>query len=302
MVLAFMDTRSINKFVMFLAVCRHCTGAEFEEAIAHLPAFAKTFGLFNGVVQKTRRRVQHILALNPEGITENKVLVREKLAKKVSRLSSSLVTWAEEHGNMELARKAHVTKSMIIAGRDLEAADRIDLVYTLGVAHLDQLGDYGVNKVRLKTIDELSQAFSELIGRPRAVIDARKRATRSLPTLMADADKHLLKLDRLADVLDEDYPEFAEGFRTSRKIINVSASRALSEAEKASAESRAARKALAQARTDAALAEIRKETEATHAQARSIAPPVSGTSAKRESSPGTSPVTNGQGLDEGLEA
>ena len=51
---------------------------------------------------------------------------------------------------------------------------------------------------------------------------------------------HLAKLGRLADVLDEDYPDFAEGFRTNRKIIHVSASRALSEAEKASAEVRAA--------------------------------------------------------------
>ena len=141
-----------------------------------------------------------------------------------------------------------------------------------------------------------------MIGRPRAVIDARKRATSSLPTLMADADKHLAKLDRLADVLEEDYPDFAEGFRTSRKIINVSASRALSETEKASAESRVARQALAQARKEAALAEIRKETEATHAQARAIAPPASGTTAGRESTPEPSPAPTGQGSDGGLEA
>jgi ABC-type transporter Mla subunit MlaD len=170
----------------------------------------------------------------------------------------------------------------------------------LAVANLEHLGDYGVNEARLQTIDELSQAFSELIGRPRAVIDARKRATSSLPTLMADADKYLAKLDRLADVLNEDYPEFAEGFRTSRKIINVSASRALSEAEKASADARDARKALAKARKDATLAEIRKETEATHAQARSIAPSASETPAKRESGPTPSPAPADEGVDSGL--
>ena len=108
--------------------------------------------------------------------------------------------------------------------------------------HAEGLEHYGISAKRIAEFDDRAGAYSELIGRPRAIIAARRRANRSLPTLFADADAELAHMDRLVVLLEDAYPDFVEGYRESRRIVNVSASRALSEVEKSNADAREAKR------------------------------------------------------------
>ena len=265
-----MDTRIVNKVVMFLAVNRFCLEEESKPVIASLPSLANEFAQFGVILGRIRRRFTVILGLNPKGITEGKDQLRENLATEAARISGGAVAWATASGMTDLASKAHLTKTMILVGREIEAADRVDHLLDEVAPHLDKLQDYGVTSAKVNLVRNLNAAFSDLIGRPIAVIDARKRANRSVPHLMKLADDSLAQLDRLVNVVGGDHPEFAEGFRSNRKIRQVSASRALSEVEQANAEARAAKKALSQAKQDAQTAAIRAETSATIAQAEAL--------------------------------
>lgn len=83
-----------------------------------------------------------------------------------------------------------------------------------------------------------------MIGRPRSIIQARKRANESIPLFIAKADEQLAHMDRLAPLLEKQHPEFVATYRDKRKTIHFAASRSLSEQEKANAEVRAAKEEL----------------------------------------------------------
>jgi hypothetical protein len=106
------------------------------------------------------------------------------------------VAFAKNRPDENLAQKAHITKTMIASGRNVDAADRVESLLTLTQDLLPELGGYGVTEARLEQINSLNQSFSDLIGRPRAIIGERKRVNASLPDLFDDADFHLEQMDR----------------------------------------------------------------------------------------------------------
>ena len=265
-----MQTRSINKFVMFIAVQKHCNHAKFEEAIAHLPAFEDHWLGFDNAVDAIRLQEQSLLGLNSVGATENKSILREELAEKAAGLSAAVVAYAKGKRDEELAVTAHVTKTLILGGRDIEATITVNHLLTLTESLLPELGRYGVTEARVNQLRDRNIAFAELVGRPIAIIGRRKEINDTLPDLFAEADSHLEQLDRISESLEEAYPEFVTGYRTSRKIHHVAASRSLSPAQQADADARQAKEMLKQALEEARIAEVRAKAQADRGKALAI--------------------------------
>jgi len=256
---------------MYLSVRKFCSDPKFADAIATLPVFAEHCTEFQDAANVIRLRRQAVLDLNPAGLTENMDALREELAEKAASLSACIVAFAKNRSDEHLAQKAHLTKTMIASGRVVDAADRVESFLTLTQEFLPDLGGYGVTAARLEQINALNQLFSDLIGRPRAVIGERRRVNASLPDLFADADFHLEQMDRLSSTLEQTHPDFVSGFRVHRKVHHVAASRSLSPEEQASAEARDARRALKQAMEEARIADLRATAEADRAKARALA-------------------------------
>ena len=266
-----MLTRQINKLVMYLSMRNFCSDPKFANAIAKLPVFAEHTTEFLDTANVIRLRRQAVLDLNPAGLTVNKEALREQLAEQTASLSACVVAFAKNRSDEHLAQKAHLTKTTISSGRNVDAADRVENLLTLTQELLPQLGGYGVTAERLERINALNQSFSDLVGRPRAVIGERKRVNASLPDLFEEADFHLEQMDRLSSTLEHTHPDFVSGFRVHRKVHHVAASRSLSREEQANAEARDARRALKQAMEEARLADLRATAEADRAKARALA-------------------------------
>jgi hypothetical protein len=217
-----------------------------------------------------RKRATSLLKLNPAGLAENSQNLREALAKEAAAVSAALVTWAKKAGKVELAERAHLTRTTILSGRGIDAAARAEHVLEMADEHQESLQSYKITKARLTEFDDLISEYSEAVGRPRAVIQARKQVRKSLPDLFLLADEELGHMDRLLLLMDGDHEEFTSGFRDTRKMIQVPATRALSELEQANAAERAAKKELKNAHRAAAIAAQTRSTEAVLAQARAI--------------------------------
>jgi septal ring factor EnvC (AmiA/AmiB activator) len=119
---------------------------------------------------------------------------------------------------------------------------------------VDHLGKYAVTQERLDRFELLCQEFSDLIGRPRAIILQRKSANRSLTELFQEADLQLSRMDRLCPSLEETHPEFVAGYREHRSIVHVNATRPLSDEELENAVREVEEKQEAEARKAAAKA------------------------------------------------
>jgi hypothetical protein len=99
----------------------------------------------------------------------------------------------------------------------------------------------------------------------------RKTANRSLIELFQEADLHLSRMDRLCPSLEETHPAFVAGYRENRSIVQVNATRSLSDEELANAvqelegkQEAEARKAAAKASQEAEQAQraaVREEME-----------------------------------------
>jgi len=266
-----MLTRQINKLVMYLSMRNFCSDPKFANAIEKLPVFAEHTTEFLDTANVIRLRRQAVLDLNPAGLTVNKEALREQLAEQTASLSACVVAFAKNRSDEHLAQKAHLTKTTISSGRNVDEADRVENLLALTQELLPQLGGYGVTAERLEQINALNQSFSDLVGRPRAVIGERKRVNASLPDLFEEADFHLEQMDRLSSTLEQTHPDFVTGFRVHRKVHHVAASRSLSPEEQASAEARDARRALKQAMEEARIADLRATAEADRAKARALA-------------------------------
>jgi len=267
-----MKNRDTNKLVMFLALATYCADPKNRDAVAHLAPFLESWKAFRSLVNRLRKRSTSILKLNPTGSTENSLALRQAIAKRAAALSAAIVTWARKAGNSELAEQAHVTKSMLLNGRAIDAVERVEHLVVLADEHVEALEAYKITKTTVTALDDLITEFSETIGRPRAIIKARKQVRKTLPDLFAQADVELGHMDRLLVLLEDDFEEFVKGYRASRKIDQVPASRALSEVERANAAVRAAKQEVIRAKSAAEVARKHEEANATLAQARAIHP------------------------------
>jgi len=292
-----MKNRDTNKLVMFLAVAAYCAASTNKEAVENLKPFLESWHAFLSLVNKLRRRSTSILKLNPSGSTENSQALRKEVAKHSTAISAALVTWARKNGNLALAEQAHLTQSTLINGRAVDAVERAEHILELAHEHVEALKDYKITKQRLTKLDDLTTEFSENIGRPRAIIKARKQARKTLPELFALADVELGHMDRLLILLDDGFEEFIRGFKASRKIDQISASRALSELEKANAAAREAKREVVRAKKAAEVAAKHEEAKATLAEARAIHPATAS-----ESGAATEPTNGTRGSSPAAEA
>lgn len=219
-----MRIRQIQKLEMCLAVCRCGQRPGFAAASREFPAFRHTWEAYLAVVQSILQQSARA-QLSSEGATESKESVREALASAAAKISAGLVTWAEVHGQVELARNASVTRSALLRTRAIEASLRAEALLALARKHAHDLGDYGVTPARLDAFALLTKKFSEESGRPRSIIVERRLALAALPKLFAQASELLTRLDRLTSLLGDEHADFLQAYRASRRIVRVPASR-----------------------------------------------------------------------------
>ncbi len=266
-----MNTRQLNKLNMYLGVRRYVADPKVAEARGQIGGFQEAWDQFVPVVNEIHQQAVASRGLVTGGTTETKETIRESLAVAAAKISAGLVILAEVNGDAVLAEKAHVTKSVMMTGREMETAERADALLLLASAHVDHLGKYAVTQERLDRFELLCQEFSDLTGRPRAIILQRKTANRSFTELFQEADLHLSRMDRLCPSLEETHPKFVAGYRENRSIVQVNATRPLSDEELANAvrdleekQDAEARKAAAKASQDAEQAQraaVREEME-----------------------------------------
>jgi hypothetical protein len=232
---------------MLLAVRSVVTDPNSAAARAKIPKFQADSDQFVATVDQIRRQSVAKRALITEGATATKVALRETLAAAGAKISAGLVLWAEVNRNAEIAHRAHLTKTTLLAEREFETVDRAETLLLLASEHVAHLKDYAVTQERLDEFARLCEAFSDLIGRPRSIILERKLATRSLAELFQKADAQLSSMDRLCPILAETCPAFVAEYRASRSIIHVNATRTISDGELANAVQRLEEKQAAEA-------------------------------------------------------
>lgn len=227
-----MRTRQVNKLDMYLAVRRSGQTAAFIRARNEVPALRQAWDDYLAVLDELFRQAKRAQAATG-GATAGKAALREALATSAARISAGFVTWAEDRGELELARSTHLTRSTLLNGRAIEAAVRAEALLAQVQAHAAELSDYGLRPAAIEAFDRLTRDFAEASGRPRSIITERKLARASLRKLFAEADRRLARIDRLTSLLSSRHAALVASYHASRKIVHTAASRKTREASPA---------------------------------------------------------------------
>lgn len=209
---------------MLCAVAQTGVQPEFRRACRRIPVLQEAWKSYRELVEEIVHQVSRT-TLDSTGATGSKASLRATLATAASRISAGLVTWAEDHGQLEVAHAASLTRSTLLRGRGIEASLRASGLLTLAQAHQAGLRDYGIGPARLHAFAELVEQFAEAVARPRSIIVERKLAKLTLTRLLAEADDRLGRLDRLTSILADDRPDLVAAYRASRRLPRTSAIR-----------------------------------------------------------------------------
>jgi len=214
-----MTARQNNKMRMYLSIKHYCSKPENQAAVAKILAFEKEYQGFQSVSEKILNEAMKQQGSISVGVTEDKDQIRAIMADQASRVAAAVQTWADVTDDLIVFAAVNHTRYDFLAGREIDAANRAEIILTIATSKLGLLGDYGVDQAVLDDLDAVIGRFSAAIGKPRGTIIDRKTATASLPLLFTRADKHLARLDRLAKLLEVTHSEFVLGYRNARLIV-----------------------------------------------------------------------------------
>ncbi|MCV9386082.1 hypothetical protein [Reichenbachiella ulvae] len=155
-----------------------------------------------------------------KGLTENKNLLKQQIATKVSVLSGSLSAYAMVSGNQDLHENAYLTKSDTVKMRDSEMPERLGFLIDLLTEHLPALADYGVTEAQITDLSSSVDDYRELIGLPRLKGTATNLAKRNTYELMDDVSELFEeKMDKVMMQFRWSNPNFYEGYQSARTIV-----------------------------------------------------------------------------------
>jgi hypothetical protein len=109
----------------------------------------------------------------------------------------------------------------ILHMEDEQIQQACTIILNAGLAHVANLGDYGVTAVKLTNFETLIANWHVESQLPRVAIAARKVATKAIPVLLRQMDVILKdQLDKLMVLFKDSEPTFYNTYVEARKVVD----------------------------------------------------------------------------------
>lgn len=187
-----------------------------------LPNFAANFA----VLKETINSIQSIAEqqkFDKTGLAKQKKELREKLISLSVDNSRKLTALAKFSNNTLLMSEVKFTMSGFSKMTDVAIKDYAQIIYDKAQANLESLPSYGITPETQKTLLEIINAYNESIAKPRVGITERSQATKKLVMLIDTADTIIANMDLAVEIIRLNQPDFYNGYKTARKIVETSA-------------------------------------------------------------------------------
>jgi hypothetical protein len=157
----------------------------------------------------------------PAGKVEARDQAKEVLEKSLFVVMKGTKLLAQKNNDSELLALSTTSFSDIERLKDIELRDKAKSILEKANAAKDALVEFGITNEKLTglsaNIDGFIAAMEDLAGGETG----RIAATTSLANLIKETDDALEKIDDLADILDDTYPEFGLQYKAARVIKDL---------------------------------------------------------------------------------
>lgn len=205
---------------MYLAV-RNFT--ILNEAVAKaIPNFAASYATLEGTIKE----IQSIGEMQKEvktGFAKDKKRLKETLITIAADNSRKLAAVAKFTKNETLMDKVRFSVSELTRMTDVALKDYAEIIYDKVNANIEKLAEYEITTDSQKIFMETITTYNASLSTPRSGIAEKSQATKKLALLFDSADAVLEEMDIAAGTIQLKNPDFINGYKTVRKLVDTSA-------------------------------------------------------------------------------
>jgi hypothetical protein len=213
-----MTSRQESKLSMYLAVKDFLTAnAAMTTTLPNYAGFFTSFG--NAITQIQNHGEQQMF--DKTGLQTNKAQLRGTLVTLAGDTSRKILAYARFANNQLLLTEAAFSESELRSAPDTRLRDYAQGIYDRAQSNLTALASYGVSATTQTALLNAITAFLAAIPKPRLATADKKQSTLQLSNGFNAADLALVNIDALVEIVKIPQPNFYNGYKTVRKIINT---------------------------------------------------------------------------------
>jgi Carboxypeptidase regulatory-like domain len=186
------------------------------------PKFAKSYETFMATVDEIQIHSE-IQGANKTGIAIDKNTLKKKLIGMAIKNSKKIAIIAKLKDNETLYKEVNFNESDLLRMAEVTLKDRAELIYDRVEANIAELAEQGITEDTQKLFLDTITAFNNALSTPRTGITERGKITQKLSGLFDAADNAIEIMDLVAGSIKDEEPDFYNGYRNTRKLVETSA-------------------------------------------------------------------------------
>ncbi|MCE5348163.1 MAG: carboxypeptidase-like regulatory domain-containing protein [Bacteroidales bacterium] len=215
-----MTTEQKIRLTMYLSVI-NC-GNLNEAAVNSISKFAISAANLQNTVKEIQL-IGEMQGVNKTGLAIDKNKLKKKLIALALKNSNKVAILAKLSNNDTLLNEVRYTETDLNKLPGVTLKEQSQIIYDRVEANIANLAEQGVTAETQKAFLETITAFNNAISSPRTGITEKSKATKKLALLFAAADDAIEIMDMAAASAKDEYPDFYNGYKASRKLIDTNA-------------------------------------------------------------------------------
>jgi hypothetical protein len=212
-----MTTNQKIRLRMYLAT-RNFVGQNIATANA-IPKFAASYANLLSTIDEIQL-IGEMQGINKTGLALDKNKLKKRLIALAVKHSNKVAILAKLNQNDTLLKEVRFNESDLVRLSEVTLKDRAKIIYEKAEANLANLAEQGLTAETQKQFMETITAFNNALETPRTGIAEKRKATQKLPVLFDKADSEIEIMDLAATSAKDEYPDFFNAYKTSRKLVD----------------------------------------------------------------------------------
>lgn len=159
--------------------------------------------------------------IDKKGGTVSKTQLAASLITIAADNARKLTAFAKFSNNQILLGEVHISESSFKNFSDTDLKDYAQIIYDRAQSNIAWLTSYGITETTQAVFLAAINAYNTVLEAPRVNTTITSQATKQLVVLFETADAALANMDAAVEIIRLSQPNFYNGYRSARKIVNT---------------------------------------------------------------------------------
>ncbi len=216
-----MTTEQRIKLNMYMAVRNY--GNQNDQVVKNISKFTASFEKFKSTVEEIQL-IAEIQGVNKTGLAADKNKLKSALIAMAIKNSNKVSILAKQTNNNTLLKEVKFNESQLRRLPEVKLKEKVQIIYDRTQANIGDLAEQGITPDTQKAFLDTISAFNNALATPRTGIVEKTKATQKLIVLYQNADSLLEIMDLAAGSVKDEQPDFFNGYKTSRVLVDANTS------------------------------------------------------------------------------